>query len=127
MLDTINVSAHCNRVAVIDGHMACVSIKFAKSPAPSVEEVKAALRDYVSEPQKLGCHSAPKKAIYVFEEEDRPQPRLDRDLDGGYAVSVGRVRTDNVFDIKFVTLSHNSELTPTYTPTLKMVSANVWE
>ena len=109
LLDTINVSAHCNRVAVMDGHTACVSLKFARSPPPSVEEVKAALRDYVSEPQKLGCYSAPKKAIYVFEEEDRPQPRLDRDLDGGYAVSVGRVRKDNVFDIKFVTLSHNSK------------------
>ena len=45
----------------------------------------------------------------MFDEEDRPQPRLDRDLDGGYAVSVGRVRTDNVFDLKFVALSHNSE------------------
>ncbi|KAF8477040.1 semialdehyde dehydrogenase [Kalaharituber pfeilii] len=108
LLNNIVVSAHCNRVAVMDGHTACVSLKFARSPAPSVEEVKAALRDYVSEPQKMGCHSAPKKAIYVFEEEDRPQPRLDRDLDGGYAVSVGRVRTDPVFDIKFVTLSHNT-------------------
>lgn len=110
MLDTIAVSAHCNRVPVMDGHTACVSLKFANSPPPSVDEVKAALRNYVSEPQRLGCHSAPKNAIYVLEEEDRPQPRLDRDLDGGYAVSVGRVRNDNVFDIKFVTLSHNSEL-----------------
>ncbi|RPB24050.1 aspartate-semialdehyde dehydrogenase [Terfezia boudieri ATCC MYA-4762] len=108
MLDSINVSAHCNRVAVMDGHTACVSLKFANSPAPSVDEVKAALRNYVSEPQKLGCASAPTKAIYVFDEEDRPQPRLDRDLDGGYAVSVGRVRQDNVFDLKFVTLSHNT-------------------
>jgi len=107
-LSTITVSAHCNRVPVMDGHTICVSMKFANSPAPSVDEVKAAFRNYVSEPQKLGCHSAPKQAIYVFEEEDRPQPRLDRDLDGGYAVSVGRVRKDNVFDLKFVTLSHNT-------------------
>lgn len=108
LLQTINVSAHCNRVAVMDGHTACVSIKFANSPPPTVEQVKEALRNYVSEPQKLGCYSAPKKAIYVFDEDDRPQPRLDRDLDGGYACSVGRVRTDNVFDIKFVALSHNT-------------------
>jgi len=110
MLDTINASAHCGyRVAVMDGHTACVSLKFANSPAPNVQDVKAALRNYVSEPQKLGCHSAPEGAIYVFDQDDRPQPRLDRDLDGGYALSVGRVRLDNVFDLKFVALSHNSE------------------
>ncbi|KAI5801680.1 hypothetical protein DFH27DRAFT_611030 [Peziza echinospora] len=108
LLETINVSAHCNRVAVLDGHMACVSLKFAASPPPSVDEVKQAFREYVSEAQRLGCASAPKHAIYVFEEEDRPQPRLDRELDGGYAISVGRVRKDNVFDIKFVALSHNT-------------------
>lgn len=116
MLDTITVSAQCNRVAVMDGHTCCVSVKFAQQPPPSIDEIKAALRDYVSEPQRLGCHSAPKKAIYVFEEEDRPQPRLDRDLDGGYAVSVGRVRKDPVFDIKFVALSHNSESKTFYFP-----------
>ncbi|RPB01051.1 aspartate-semialdehyde dehydrogenase [Choiromyces venosus 120613-1] len=108
MLSTIKVSAQCNRVAVMDGHTACVSLRFAKRPPPSIEQVKTALRDYVSEPQQLGCPSAPKNAIVVMEEEDRPQPRLDRNTDGGYAVSVGRIRPDNVLDIKFVTLSHNT-------------------
>lgn len=108
---TLRVSAACNRVPVLDGHTACVSLRFAKRPAPSAEEVKDALRSYVSEAQKLGCPSAPQKAIVVMEEPDRPQPRLDRETDRGYAVSVGRVREDEsgIFDIKFVALSHNSK------------------
>lgn len=107
----MRVSAACNRVPVLDGHTACVSLKFAKRPPPSVEEVKAAMRDYVSDAQKLGCPSAPKQAIVVMDEPDRPQPRLDRETDRGYAVSVGRVREDEsgIFDIKFVALSHNSK------------------
>jgi len=108
MLSTIRVSAQCNRVAVMDGHTACVSLRFIRRPPPSIEQVKDALRRYVSEPQELGCPSAPKHAIVVMEEDDRPQPRLDRNADGGYAVSVGRIRQDNVLDIKFVTLSHNT-------------------
>jgi len=69
------------------------------------------MRAYVSDAQKLGCPSAPENAIFVFDEEDRPQPRLDRDFQNGYTVSVGRVREDEsgIFDIKFVALSHNSE------------------
>jgi aspartate-semialdehyde dehydrogenase len=70
------------------------------------------MREYVSDAQKLGCPSAPAKAIVVMDEPDRPQPRLDRETDRGYAVSVGRVREDEsgIFDIKFVALSHNSKL-----------------
>ncbi|KAH8662155.1 hypothetical protein BX600DRAFT_382169 [Xylariales sp. PMI_506] len=106
----LRVSASCNRVAVLDGHMACVSLKFKNQPPPKVEEVKAALRNYTSEAQKLGCPSAPEQSIKVFDESDRPQPRLDRDLGRGYTVSVGRVREDEsgIFDIKFVALSHNT-------------------
>ncbi|KAF2214470.1 hypothetical protein CERZMDRAFT_110762 [Cercospora zeae-maydis SCOH1-5] len=108
----LRISAACNRVPVLDGHMACVSLKFAKQPPPSVKEVKAALREYVSDAQKLGCPSAPSNAIALFDDDqpDRPQPRLDRELDRGYAVSVGRVREDDsgIFDIKFVALSHNT-------------------
>jgi len=98
------------RVMVLDGHMACVSLKFKNRPPPNVEQVKNAMRTYVSDVQKLGCPSAPEAAIVVTEEPDRPQPRLDRETDRGYAVSVGRVREDEskVFDIKFVGLSHNS-------------------
>ena len=106
----LKISGTCTRVPVLDGHTAIVSLTFAQRPAPKAEEVKAALREYVSEAQKLGCPSAPKNAIVVMDEPDRPQPRLDRETDRGYAVSVGRVREDEggVFDIKFVALSHNT-------------------
>lgn len=106
----LKVSATCTRVPVIDGHTACVSLRFARRPAPSAEEVKDALRSYVSEAQSLGCPSAPTPAIQVFDEPDRPQPRLDRDLGSGYTVSVGRIREDEagIFDLKFVALSHNT-------------------
>jgi aspartate-semialdehyde dehydrogenase len=108
----MKISAACNRVAVLDGHTACVSLRFQRRPPPSAEEVKQAMREYVSDAQKLGCPSAPAKAIVVMDEPDRPQPRLDRETDRGYAVSVGRVREDEsgIFDIKFVALSHNSKL-----------------
>lgn len=110
-LSSLSISAACNRVPVLDGHVACVSIKFARQPAPTESEVKQAMRDYVSSAQKLECPSAPTNAITVFEDDDRPQPRLDRDLQRGYTVSVGRIRKDTseVFDYKFVALSHNSE------------------
>ncbi|GJD03865.1 aspartate-semialdehyde dehydrogenase [Colletotrichum higginsianum] len=93
----LKVSASCNRVPVLDGHTACVSLRFARRPAPSAEDVKKALRD-------------PESPIVVFDEPDRPQPRLDRDLGRGYSVSVGRVREDEsgIFDLKFVALSHNT-------------------
>lgn len=106
----LKISAACNRVPVLDGHMACVSLRFDRRPAPSAEEVKRAMRDYVPDVQKLGCPSAPERAIVVCDEPDRPQTRLDRDLGGGYSVSVGRVREDEsgIFDIKFVALSHNT-------------------
>jgi aspartate-semialdehyde dehydrogenase len=107
----LRVSAACNRVPVLDGHTACVSLRFVNRPPPTAEQVREALREYVSEAQKLGCPSAPNPPIKVFDEPDRPQPRLDRDLSNGYTVSVGRVREDEsgIFDIKFVALSHNSE------------------
>lgn len=105
----MKISASCNRVAVTDGHTACVAVKFANG-APSLEELKEALRSYTSEAQQLNCHSAPAKAIEVFEQQNRPQPRLDRDNGSGYAVSVGRIRPDSVLDFKFVTLSHNTVL-----------------
>ncbi|KAL8763850.1 MAG: hypothetical protein Q9184_000446 [Pyrenodesmia sp. 2 TL-2023] len=107
---SLKISAACNRVPVLDGHMACVSLRFAKRPAPSAKQVKRAMRDYISEAQRLGCPSAPENAISVFDEDDRPQPRLDRELQRGYSVSVGRIREDEagIFDIKFVALSHNT-------------------
>lgn len=111
--DGLRVSATCNRVPVMDGHTACVSLSFERKPAPSADEVREALRNYTCEAQTLGCPSAPEPAIKVFgdDQPDRPQPRLDRDLGRGYTVSVGRVRQDEagIFDIKFTALSHNSK------------------
>ncbi|SPO03897.1 probable aspartate-semialdehyde dehydrogenase [Cephalotrichum gorgonifer] len=106
----LRISASCNRVPVMDGHTACVSLRFQRRPAPSAEECAEVMRKYVSGAEKLGCPSAPVPAIKVFDEPDRPQPRLDRDLSGGYTVSVGRVRKDDsgIFDIKFVAMSHNT-------------------
>lgn len=106
--DNLKVSAQCNRVAVSDGHTECISLRFQNRPAPLLEEIKSCMRDYVCEARTLGCHSAPEHAIHVLEELDRPQPRLDRNREGGFAVSVGRVREDAVLDYKMVVLSHNT-------------------
>ncbi|CAG8456066.1 13521_t:CDS:2 [Acaulospora colombiana] len=110
MLSFTKVSAYCNRVPVIDGHTECVSIKFKNRPPPSVEQVTQALDSYVSESQLIGCYSAPKKSIIVTADQDRPQPRLDRDNGDGYSVTVGRVRECNVLDVKFTLLVHNTIL-----------------
>lgn len=106
----VRISATCTRVPVLDGHTAIVSVRFAQRPPPSIENLHGALEGYVSEAQILGCPSAPKRAIVVMEEQDRPQPRLDRETEGGYAVSIGRLREDpsGVWDAMFVSLSHNS-------------------
>lgn len=106
--DDMKVSAQCNRVAVVDGHTECISLRFKNRPAPSLEEVKKCMSDYVCDAAKLGCPSAPKNTIHVLEQPDRPQPRLDRERDAGYGVSVGRVRPDPVLDYKMVVLSHNT-------------------
>ncbi|KAI9266915.1 aspartate-semialdehyde dehydrogenase [Phascolomyces articulosus] len=103
------VSATCTRVPVIDGHLESVSVKFANG-CPSVEEIYKVLEEYTTEPQALGCHSAPQQAILVNKAADRPQPRLDRELDKGQAVTVGRVRPCPVLDIKFMLLVHNTVL-----------------
>lgn len=106
--EEIKVSAQCNRVPVSDGHTECISLKFKNRPAPSVETVKKCLSEYVCDAFKLGCHSAPKQTIHVLDQPDRPQPRLDRNRDAGYGVSVGRIREDPVLDFKMVVLSHNT-------------------
>ena len=107
--EPIKISASCNRVSVIDGHTACVSVKFKRS-SPSPEEVNKAFRSFRCEAQELGVPSAPKRAIVVHDAPDRPQPRLDRDLENGACVSVGRVRKCGVLDIKFVCLLDNVRL-----------------
>jgi aspartate-semialdehyde dehydrogenase len=100
------ISAHCNRVPVVDGHTVCVSIKVDKKP--SIEEFIEALRSFKSLPRELGLPSAPKRPIIVREEADRPQPRLDIEEERGMASVVGRVRPCPVLDFKFACLSHNT-------------------
>ncbi len=102
----IKISAQCNRVAVLDGHMECVQVKLKKKA--SIEEIKNVWKNFLSEPQKLNLPTAPLKPIYYFEEDKYPQPRIHRNLDKGMAVSIGRLREDKLFDYKFVVLSHNT-------------------
>lgn len=100
------ISAQCIRVPVSDGHLAAVSVSFEKKPAR--EQILAAWDSYVGEAQKLQLPHAPQKFITYFDEPDRPQTGLDRDLYGGMGISVGRLREDCIFDYKFVCLSHNT-------------------
>jgi aspartate-semialdehyde dehydrogenase len=105
--ERIKISAHCNRVPVTDGHMACVSVKF-KGKKPTVDEIKKIWKEFKSVPQELDLPFAPKQAIIYKEEENMPQTKLDRNNDKAMAVTVGRLRPCNVFDIRFVGLSHNT-------------------
>ncbi|GHV76834.1 aspartate-semialdehyde dehydrogenase [Spirochaetia bacterium] len=101
------ISAHCNRVPVIDGHTACVSLEFG-AKKPSIDEIKRIWTSFKALPQELDLPMAPKQPIIIREEPNRPQPRKDRDKDKGMAVSVGRLRPCNVFDFRFVAVSHNT-------------------
>ncbi|KAI0030287.1 aspartate-semialdehyde dehydrogenase [Vararia minispora EC-137] len=103
----LRVSAACNRVPVLDGHTASLSIRFARRPPPSPQQVRDALSAYTPAVQTACCPSAPPHAITVFEQPDRPQPRLDRNLHAGAGVCVGRVRQCGVLDVKLVVLAHN--------------------
>lgn len=100
------ISAHTNRVPVIDGHIMTVSVGLGTKP--SVDDVTAALRSFRGRPQELGLPSAPDPPIVVATENNRPQPRLDVDRGDGMAVTVGRVRTCQVAHTKFVALGHNT-------------------
>jgi len=103
----LRISASCNRVNVLDGHTEVVSCSFKNRPAPTPEQAIAAMRAYKCEAQEKGCPSAPEHAIFVHDEQDRPQPRLDRYFQDGAGVNVGRVRSCGVLDLKFVVLSNN--------------------
>ena len=102
----INLSAQCNRVSVLDGHLECVQINLEKDVTET--DVINALKSYSGEPQSFNLPSAPKPPIYYFEEDHYPQPKLHRNLGNGMAVSVGRLRKCSMFDYKFVVLSHNT-------------------
>jgi aspartate-semialdehyde dehydrogenase len=99
------ISAHCNRVPVVDGHTECVSIKFRK-PATR-EQILAAWNGYTPLAGK-DLPFAPQQPVQFAEQPDRPQPRLDRNREKGMAVTVGRLRPCNLLDWKFVLLSHNT-------------------
>lgn len=100
------ITTQCIRVPVTDGHTAAVFASFERKP--SIDEIITRWRAYQGEPQKLNLPTAPKQFLHYFEEPDRPQARLDRVLENGMAVCVGRLRPDTMFDIKFVCLSHNT-------------------
>ena len=100
------VSAHTNRVPVIDGHTITVSVAFEQKP--TIEAIKEAMRTFAGKPQELWLPSAPQPPLVVTEEPNRPQPRLDADLGGGMAITIGRVRECPVMHAKFVALGHNT-------------------
>lgn len=103
---SIRVGAACNRVPVIDGHTECVSVKLARPATQG--QVRAAFEAFRGEPQRLQLPSAPAQPIHYLDARDRPQPRLDRNRDGGMATTIGRLRPCPLFDYKFVLLSHNT-------------------
>ncbi len=100
------ITAQCLRVPVSDGHTAAVFVSFDKKPTK--EEILTAWKNYEGEPQRLSLPSAPEHFIRYFEEDDRPQPKLDRMTDRGMAVCAGRLREDSLFDYKFIGCSHNT-------------------
>jgi aspartate-semialdehyde dehydrogenase len=103
----LKISAHCNRVAVTDGHTACCSIQFA-GKKPEMNEIINIWRNFSALPQELKLPSAPIPAIIYRDENDRPQPQKDRDAGNSQAITVGRLRKCNVFDYRFIGLHHNT-------------------
>ncbi|MBQ2715182.1 MAG: aspartate-semialdehyde dehydrogenase [Clostridia bacterium] len=100
------ITTQCIRVPVTDGHTAAVFVKFKNKPTK--EQILEAWAEYSGKPQELELPHAPKQFIHYFEEDNRPQANVDRNLEGGMAISLGRLREDTLFDYKFVGLSHNT-------------------
>lgn len=103
-----SITAQCLRVPVSDGHMAAVFMSFPDGKKPSIEEIKDVWATFHGRAQELQLPSAPKQFLHYFEEDNRPQTKLDRMLEDGMAISVGRLRPDTQYDYKFVCLSHNT-------------------
>jgi len=99
-------TAQCLRVPVSNGHMGAVFVRFENKP--SIEEIKEIWKNFKGEAQNLELPSAPKQFLNYFEEDNMPQTKLNRDLEGGMAISIGRLREDTQYDYKFVCLSHNT-------------------
>ena len=104
--DSIAITTQCLRVPVSNGHTVAVFVSFKNKP--SIEEIKKIWAEFKAEPQELELPLAPKQFLNYFEEDNRPQAKLDRDLEKGMAVSIGRLREDSQYDYKFVCLSHNT-------------------
>ena len=102
----VDISAHCNRVSVVNGHTETMSISFGAQP--SLEEVRAALEGFSSVPQERDLPSAPKHPIKYFDDPNRPQPRLDVDCGAGMTMTIGRLRPCTVLDYRLVALGHNT-------------------
>ena len=103
---TFPMSVHCNRVLVRDGHTETVSVRL--KDAPKLDAIRASFERFRGRPQELDLPSAPKHPIVVRDEQDRPQPLLDRDAERGMASTVGRIREDAVLGLKFVVVGHNT-------------------
>ena len=103
--DTV-ITTQCIRVPVTDGHTAAVFVKFENKPTK--EQILEDWKNFKGLPQELGLPHAPEQFITYFEEDNRPQAKLDRDIYGGMGVTAGRLREDTVYDYKFVGLSHNT-------------------
>ncbi|HKM31989.1 MAG TPA: aspartate-semialdehyde dehydrogenase [Oscillospiraceae bacterium] len=101
-----NITTQCLRVPVSDGHTAAVFVSFDKKP--TIDEIKERWAQFKGVPQELNLPLAPKQFLNYFEDDNRPQAKLDRDLERGMAVSIGRLREDSQYDYKFVCLSHNT-------------------
>ena len=99
-------TAQCLRVPVSDGHFAAVFVRFENKPTK--EEILDTWKNFSGRAQELNLPSAPKQFLHYFEEDNRPQTKLDRNLENGMAVSIGRLREDTQYDYKFVCLSHNT-------------------
>ena len=100
------ITSQCIRVPVSNGHTAAVFVNFEKKPTK--EEILDRWANFSGEPQRLELPSAPKQFLKYFEEDNRPQAKLDRDYENGMGVTLGRLREDTVFDYKFVGLAHNT-------------------
>ena len=100
------ISTQCIRVSVSDGHLATVFVSF--DSKPSKEQILKLWKEYKGRPQELSLPSAPGQFLTYFEEDNRPQTGLDRDIEKGMGIAIGRLREDTIFDYKFVCLSHNT-------------------
>ena len=100
------ITTQCIRVAALDGHMGAVFMSFENKP--SIDEIKQLWREYKGYPQTHNLPSAPKQFLHYFEETDRPQTKIDCNLENGMAISMGRLRPDTQYDYKFICLSHNT-------------------